>query len=167
MKEKKIKINYIILTIILIVIASSCVYCVKLYKMHKESDLSVAILNEYLNEIKLNELNDFLTENPDAFIYTCFSDEQACREFELEFKEVIIKYNLRDHVVYLNLKDIRDEYKENYKEKVKEYINNLNVNDLPVILKYTEKELIEIKKISTPADVLKFLDTYEVNYLND
>lgn len=167
MKEKKSKINYIILAAILVVIICACAYCVKLYKMHKENDLSVAILGEYLNEIKLKELNDFLTENPDAFIYTCFSDEQACREFELEFKEVIVKYNLRDHIVYLNLKDVRDEYKENYKEKVKEYITNLNVNDLPVILKYTDRELVEIKKISTTADVLKFLDTYEVNYLND
>lgn len=167
MNQKKKKINYIILAVITVVVIFACVYSIRLYKIHKENDLNIAILSEYLNEIKINELSDYLVETPDVFIYTCFSDSQKCRDFELEFKNYIVQYSLREHILYLNLKTIKDEYEENYQNKIKEYFHELNIENIPAVLIYSNGKLSKITPVIMPDDILKILDVYEVNYLND
>lgn len=167
MKDKKPKINYIILAVVLLVTVFACIYVIRLYKIHKENDLNIAILGEYLNEIKINELNDYLVENPYVFIYSCFSDSEKCRQLELEFKEVIVANDLREHLLYLNLKEIKDENPNDYGDKIKEYLPMFNVENIPAILIYMEGNLSEIKYVTSTDDILKILDMYEVNYQND
>lgn len=167
MEQKKKNANYIILAVIIVVVIFACVYLVRMYKIHKENDLNIAILNEYLNEIKINELNDYLVENPDVFIYTCFSDSQKCRDLELQFKEYIVQYSLREHLLYLNLKTIKDDNKDSYESKIKEYFPTLNMENIPAILVYSNGKLSNITYISASDDVLKLLDTHGVNYSND
>lgn len=167
MEQKKKKINYIILAVIIVAVIFACAYSIRLYKIHKENDLNIAILNEYLNEIKINELNDYLVENPDVFIYACFSDSQKCRDFELEFRNYTVQYSLREHILYLNLKTIKDEYKDDYEGKIKEYFRELNIENIPAVLIYSNGKLSKASPIYTPDDILKILDVHEVNYLND
>lgn len=167
MEQKKKRINYIILAVITVVVIFACVYSIRLYKIHKENDLNIAILSEYLNEIKINELSDYLVENPDVFIYVCFSDSQKCRDFELEFRDYIVQYNLREHILYLNLKTIKDEYKDTYEDKIKEYLQELNLENIPAILTYYNGKLSKVTPVIIPDDILKILDVHEVNYLND
>lgn len=167
MENRKPKINYIILAIILVVVLFACIYILRLYKIHKENDLSIAILSEYLGEIKIDELNDYLIDNPYVFIYTCFSDDENCRKVELDFKNTIVDYSLREHILYLNLKSIKDKYPSDYMSKIKEYFPGINVENIPAILVYTDRQLSQISYITSGDDVLKLLDMYEVNYHND
>ena len=153
--------------VILIVVVFACVYIIRLYKIHKENDLSIAILDQYLDEIKVNELGDYLLENPYVFIYTCFSDDEDCRKVELDFKEKIVNYGLREHILYLNLKNIKDEYPDNYDDKIKEYFPDINIENIPAVLVYIDGTLNKISYITNGDDVLKLLDTYEVHYHND
>ena len=159
MKNKNLKVNSVILGFLILITIFGCVYFLKSYKIHKEKDLNTPIMLDYLNEIKINELNEYTIENPNPILYVCSPNKENCREFEESFKKIIEKYDLREYILYLNANENKNELQEK--------IPTLNEKDFPTILIYNNKEIIEISKIETTDDILKLLDKYEVNYLND
>ena len=167
MNKKIPLLNYIIMVFIIIVVISVCYYAIKIYHLQKKDQLNSSILGQYLNEIKINELNDYILENEYVILYICSSEIEKCRNFENNIENYIQKLNLRENMLYLNIKTVKNEYKNNYLSKIKTYINDFDEEKIPQIVVYSQSNKVETKKIETFDDIKQILDKYEVNYLND
>lgn len=165
-KEKRLLINYIFMTLIMILIVSICLYIIKVHNINKKESFNNSILTEFLDEIKLNEIDDYILGSENTFIFVSSSDIKEYRAIEEKIKDDIVDINLREYILYLNIKNIKDEYKE-FIKKIPEFVKYSDLDNLPLILVYNFLELKEVKSINSFDDIKELFDKYGVNYLND
>lgn len=121
--NKKIK-NYAILVLLFVLGIGITLYLCKLYHVYDEYQKQTPVIRGVLSEIKEDELDHFIMENPTIIVYMCTASDMNCRSYEKDFKKLIIKKNLQEEFVYLNLSDVDqdkfvDSFNENYKFKNK------------------------------------------------
>ncbi|HOZ53721.1 MAG TPA: hypothetical protein PKY25_00045 [Bacilli bacterium] len=133
--------KYILLCLITIIVLGYILY----YNLKQEEP---SILTKYINEIKYNNINNFVIENSHVVIYATNNTKNI--NFENDLKKIIVKYNIGEKVLYyknINYKDIKSKpynktnilvfYKNN---KIKQTIStkNLTYNNLLELLKENE-----------------------------
>ncbi len=94
--------KYILLCLITITILGYILY----YNLKLEEP---SLLKEYINEIKYNNIKNFMIENSHAVIYATNNTKNI--DFEKDLKSIVIKYNISEKVLYYkntNYKDIND-----------------------------------------------------------
>ena len=165
--DKKVK-NYIILFIIFIVGILITLYLCQCYKVYSDNQKETPVIRSYLKEMSmLEELNNFILENPSSIIYTCTSKNDRCRMFEKELKNVVEKDDLYDDLVYLNVKDEElDSFISNFNKKFNYKHELVNVpafiffRDGKVNNIYQDKKdhEIEIKKLRNLIDIERQID---------
>ena len=152
MKKEEIrnipKKNYIILGIIIIVTMIIVNYFYMWYQVYEESKLNKPIMNKYMQVINLNELDDYLVENPNTIIYVSVLENKNIREFEKLFKRELKKKNIKREMLYLDItNDIKDE--EKMKSVKKKYsIDSVSIEDVPVVIVVDNGKLSQIYSIS-------------------
>ena len=67
--------------------------------------LSTSSIDNYLTEVKYDNISTHIIENSNAIIYVSNSSEDSSKKFENNFKKVIKKYNLENEIVYININD--------------------------------------------------------------
>ena len=157
MDEKKIAMkNYIIIILIFVATIGLTLYFCSCYRVYSESKKEIPIIRGTLSEITSEDLDHYIMENQSTVIYVCTASNPTCRNYEKDFKKLIIKKNLQEKIVYLNLSDVdQEEYvsqlNEKYQSKVELttkypalviFENGKIVN----VLQGTEKEKLTISK---------------------
>lgn len=134
-KEKEIPFkNYIILAVILIFTILLVVYLFNWQSIYQKNKLQEPILDKYLMVINYNELDDYLVENKEAIVYVSVLNDEKIRMFENKFKNLIIKNDLNNKVLYLNLTNESVEIN-------KKYISNLS--EVPTLIIFDEGKVVE------------------------
>lgn len=180
MKKSELKIptkNYVLASIISILTVFVLCYFVFWYKSNQEYYQNNSIMSGYLSEIKENgvieNLNNYLLDNPDSFLYVSFGNDSSVKDFEIEFKNLIDKNNISSNFIYVDLNAIED---KNFIEKIQnnffsEELKNKNIkllkqsnifvieNGKIIDVLYNSKQTINLR------DVKQILIKYEViNY---
>jgi hypothetical protein len=159
--------NYIIFAFI-VVITFALLFIIKgCYKAYKDHQLKIPIILDYVNEIKYEELNNYLVETPDFVLYTCVPHEKECREFEKKFKDVIKEHNLKDKIVYLNLDSVsEDELSKEKDERIlMAFSDSTYFNDYPKVGIFNDGVLLEDILITDKVgvdSVVQLLEEYEI-----
>ncbi|MDD7132336.1 MAG: hypothetical protein PUH84_04360 [Firmicutes bacterium] len=134
-KEKEISFkNYIILAVILIFTILLVVYLFNWQSIYQKNKLQEPILDKYLMVINYNELDDYLVENKEAIVYVSVLNDEKIRMFENKFKNLIIKNDLNNKVLYLNLTNESVEIN-------KKYLSNLS--EVPTLIIFDEGKVVE------------------------
>lgn len=134
-KEKEIPFkNYIILAVILIFTILLVVYLFNWQSIYQKNKLQESILDKYLMVINYNELDDYLVENKEAIVYVSVLNDEKIRMFENKFKNLIIKNDLNNKVLYLNLTNESVEIN-------KKYLSNLS--EVPTLIIFDEGKVVE------------------------
>lgn len=134
-KEKEISFkNYIILAVILIFTILLVVYLFNWQSIYQKNKLQKPILDKYLMVINYNELDDYLVENKEAIVYVSVLNDEKIRMFENKFKNLIIKNDLNNKVLYLNLTNESVEIN-------KKYLSNLS--EVPTLIIFDEGKVVE------------------------
>lgn len=110
-KEKKIipiK-NYIILFIIMVVTLLLCSYFSSWYKTNEEANMQKGIMSENLMQIKIEELDNYILENPHKIIYLSSSKDESLKSYENKIYDYIIDNNLGESFIYIDTSDIEVE----------------------------------------------------------
>lgn len=139
--------NYIFLGIIILITLLLLFYFYLWYLTYEESKLNNEIMDRYLQVINYNELEDYLLENKDAFVYVSVLEDKKTRNFEINFKQTIIDNSLKKEILYLDLTEI---YNNENKISIanKEYnIDNKNISNVPCILVFKDGNLTKIYDI--------------------
>lgn len=95
-----------ILLIILCTLTLLVLYvAIRLNSNRKHSLLLNSNIKGYLSEIKYEEIESHIKENPDVIIYVSNSSQNESIKFEKTFKDVIKKYNLENEIIYININE--------------------------------------------------------------
>ena len=95
MKERNIPLkNYLILLLLMIVTIFIVFYLSSWYNTSKEYYQNNSILSEYLPELKTEEIDSFLIDNPEVVIYYASAKDENIKAFERDFKKLIEKINI-------------------------------------------------------------------------
>ncbi len=166
-KDKKLIKNYIILVVIFILVVLLMMYISRWYRVYSEYEKQTPIIRGTLTyEITSNDFEPYIAENPTSVIYMCTSSSDSCRNFEVEFKKYIQKYNLQNTIIYLNLSDTNTtEFVNNFNEKYN-YKLKLTEN-YPALVEFTDGKvtsLIEGSEDNT-LTISKVDDFMKINYI--
>ena len=98
--------NYVILGLIFIIIVALVLYFCNLYHVYDNHQREIPVIRDTLFEIQPDELDHYIMENPTTIIYMCTASNENCRDYERELKKLVVKENLQDEIIYLNLSNI-------------------------------------------------------------
>lgn len=139
--------NYIILAIVILISLLLVFYFYLWYLTYEESKLNSQIIDRYLQVINYNELDNYIQENKNAYIYVSVLENQEIRDFELKFKTLVIDKSLKDSILYLDLTNVYND-KKTLQSAQKEYsLEKKNISNVPCILVFKNGYLDEIYDI--------------------
>ena len=118
MKEKTKKlilfIALCVLTIFILIVA------LRINDNRKNNALSSSKISNYLTEVKYENINDYVSEEPVTVIYVSNSSDEKTINFDKLLIPIIRKYNLNSQIVYININNtnIQDPFYQNSPELV-------------------------------------------------
>ena len=159
MKREIPKKNYFIVLAIGAVTIAVVLYVATLYKNTKFND-EKSVISDYLFNINVEELDNYLLENPDVVIYWANSEDLENAKFEKKLKKFIIKKDLQKQFIFLEVKGIED---KTILDVEKKYLTkNASLNNYPLILIVKDGKINEVIKSSQNIDI----DYLEEKFMN-
>lgn len=151
MSKKKIPTkNYICLTLIIICTIAITYYLYLWLVAYKELDTQ-SILEQHLQVINYNDINNYVIENNDSFLYITNKNKDYSK-FENDLYNLIKKYNLFQDVLYL---DISDNIKNgNFT------INNFTFKQYPIFVLYDDGNITSIYDIKANSFDIEKIEMY-------
>ena len=149
MKKIPLK-NYFILGIILASSIFIVLYINKLYLSTKNND---NILNGFIKEIKIQEIDNYIIENPNFIIYLGYKNNDN-KSFEKKFKKLVTKYDLQKDIVFIDISQFND---ETFNKFCKKYADKLLEKDSSLIIVDNQKviDVLDITKGNNDIELVK------------
>ncbi len=98
--------NYLILFLILVFTVLLVFYARGWYNTSKEYYAKNSAIKDVTREINENELYSISVENPKFILYTSSGVDGGVKPFESKLKSLIIKNDMSDDILYLNLDNV-------------------------------------------------------------
>ena len=151
--------NYFVLFVILMGTFLLLFYLYSWFDKYEETLLSKRILDKYMSVINVNEIDDYLVENPDTILYVSELNNNKIREFEKLLKNKYKNNQINNTILYLDVTDISEKDKKYLEYKY--YFNNMNILNVPCLVVFKNGLVSSIYNIENENDIDKF-----VNYVN-
>ena len=153
--------NYIILGLIFIVSITISLYISSWYKMTEELKTAPSIFTKYSLELKLEELDTYLVENPNTIIYL---SNKSDKKIEKEVYNYIYETKLINDFIYINLK----EYSESEITSLLKSISKIKIyNNYPNIYMTEDSKitssLLQKDEKMTISKVKKYIEKETTN----
>lgn len=149
MKKIPLK-NYFILGMILASSIFIVLYINKLYLSTKNND---NILNGFIKEIKIQEIDNYIIENPNFIIYLGYKSNDN-KSFEKKFKKLVTKYDLQRDIVFIDINQFNDVA---FNEFCNKYAGELLNKDSSLIIIDNQKviDVLDITKENSDIELVK------------
>lgn len=154
--------NYFYLIIMIVAVVFVTFMIFEINKDYQNRKLETSYLENYISEVKLEDLKNILTEpSSELFILVTKTNDEAVYNLESDLKKVIKRYDLRDNFIYIDYTKNENNLNE---------LNNVfgsELKTIPALLYFKNGELA--KSIDSSIDMLnstdleQILDEYEVN----
>lgn len=129
MKKIPLK-NYVILGILLISSVIIVLIINNWLSSLNEQEKEKSIVAEIIHEIKTDDIDDYMLENPDFIIYMASRDNCTNIKFEKKFKKFLIDNDLEKGTVFINLDEIDS---KTYSQFIKKYYGVLQSSSRKII----------------------------------
>jgi hypothetical protein len=165
---KKYK-NIITLTTIFVLTIIGCIYALNWHSVYKKNLTNSTIITDYIHELKAEEFSNYIGDNPFAVVYFGVMGDDNCRRFENDFKKYILKNNLQETIVYINVSNLNN---GNLGEQLDKIYNvkvlrneNKYLRDVPAVAVYNYAVLSDfVSDVNlTTSKVDKLLSKYDFN----
>lgn len=157
--------NYIILGIIIIFTLLLCSYFSSWYKTNEEANLKKGIMSENLMQIKIEELDNYMQENPNKIIYLSSSNDEEIKSYENKLYNYIIDNNLSNLFIYIDTSEIEIEKLVSILEKNSVIKGNIDYSISPNIYIVKEGKITEVlyyqKEKINSKDAIKYISKNE------
>lgn len=121
--------NYIVLTLIALGVIVLCFVFMNMYNKNNK-DIYESVVKDIINEIKYEDLDNYLQENPEVVLYINDSSKKNSN-IEENLKDLIVENNIQQYVVYI--------------EKDNSIVEKLNLNsNSPIFIAYKDGKMVEI-----------------------
>ncbi len=133
-KERSLFKRYLILIFIFILSMGLVIYLCKWYKVYEDYQKEIPVIRDTLSEITDVDLEHYILDNPSTIIYMCTASNETCRDFEKDFKKLVLKKEYTDSIVYLNLSGLEQEkFVSDFNNKYK-FKNKLTINYPAIVI---------------------------------
>jgi len=107
--------NYMITVVIIL---STIVLTFVLANSYKNKYRKTSEMYNYLSEIKINEIESYLFENPSIIIY--FADKYNLNndDKEIKLKKIINELNVYNYFIYLDINDVDESFFKKISKKI-------------------------------------------------
>lgn len=141
----------LLLVIIFAITVLICSYFISWHNTYEEHNINKSIISENISEVSSEELNSYMIENPNTFIYFGMPEDDKTKTFEKEFRGTINRYYLKDKVVYVNSNNVNlNLFKENISAPVIIYFEDGKLLDY---ISYDNNQMIN-------KTIIKFFRLY-------
>lgn len=151
--------NYVILGIILVASIFLVCYFYWWFHIYDENRLNTPIMDKYLQVINYNELDSYLSENGSAIIYVSVLGNETVRDFEDDFRDVILDYSLKNDILYM---DLSDELSSNIGEGIYS-LYGIDSSNVPCIMVFEDGKLVDVYDIVSHDYRVKKVQKYLVS----
>lgn len=135
--------NYLILALIFIAATAVTIYLCSVYNVYQEDKLQVPVIRGTLSEITSEELDPYISENPTVMMYICTASNETCRKYEKSLKKYIVREELQERMVYLNITtEEAEKFADSFNEK---YTTSLKLKDrYPALIIFEEGKVTHL-----------------------
>lgn len=125
--------NYVILFMLAIITIIVTLLLANKYNKNLQYNLSVNNNMSFLSQIKIDEIDNYIMDNPESIIYMSSSNNTKLDELEEKLKKYIISNNYNKNIVYLNAYELQESKFNKFKEKYfsESIKNNVTLNNQP------------------------------------
>lgn len=150
--------NYIIMLFIVVVLVFSVFLLRNIYLTREDNKLNELVLEYVLtNKIMINELDNYIDENPDTVMYIGVGKDEVSRKFEKSIKKYIVKNELSNEIIYLNL--FEEEVDGFFDSFNKKYVTDEKIEFYPLVISFKDGEVNKIlQKDVNKENFIKFID---------
>lgn len=136
--------NYAFLILIIVFTILITLYLSYIYSNKSKS---VSEIYKYANVITYNDMDEYISENPDCIVYVGNKYNLDYTEFEKKLINVLDEYHLKDNFVFINVNNkIITKINKDYKVVLK-------INKIPYILIFVNGKIFEYNQISFDSNV--------------
>lgn len=128
--------NYIVLLVMILLVITVTLLLVNAYN---NRDKKTSTIYNFLPEIKTNELDSYLFENPSIIIYISDKYNLDNEEIEIKMQNKITELNVYNYFVYLDINNIDSEFLENFNKK---YDASINITKIPMLIVINDGKVI-------------------------
>lgn len=152
--------NYVLLILLFVVTVAIVLFACDIYNSRSVKQYE-SVMNNFITEIKLDDLNGYTLENSNVVIYISDKTNSSLQEVEEDYKKLLTDYNLQNYFVYLdvstNTVDVVTTFEEKYKIK-------LDSENLPNLVVITDGEVVDLYTAKTfnKTEIITFLEKNEV-----
>lgn len=161
MKSKNVSIprrNYIIFFIMLVFTIALTLVFRNWYNLNKDLNQKNTIMSKFLVSVNEEEFSNYIMENNNVLIYLASSKDESLEEFELQLKTMLIKYNLQEQIIFIDLSQVDNTFftslTENYFSDNLKNIKLSNFNNILIMengkinaILYTKQTKINIEDV--------------------
>ncbi len=165
MEKRKIPMkNYLLFALLAIVSVILVFYLGKWYQTTSNFQTEKSSILSVISEIRLEEMDNYLMENPNGLLFISAGNDEEIKDYENMLKEIIMEYDLRDEILYLDQNSIND-----HRAFVQKYFSDgmQSINfETPNLILFQDGKVIDVLKLGTTVlgkeETLQFLRKYEV-----
>lgn len=106
--------NYIILAVAILFTVLAVFYMRGWYITTKEYYDNNSVIIDTVSEINNDEIGNYATDNPNFVLYVSSGSNADIKPFEKKLKKFILKNDLRNNILYLNLENVNIDEFNNY-----------------------------------------------------
>lgn len=146
MKRDIPKKNYLIVALMTIIIVALVLYLAKLYT-NSNTDQKHSLMSNYLSNVTVQELDNYLLENPNIIIYWADNEDTSNTKFEKKLKKYIVEHDLQRNLIFVSTNNLT---KEDTDKIANKYLNselknkNVNLDIKPNLIIVEEGKIVEI-----------------------
>lgn len=146
MKRDIPKKNYLIVALITMVIVVLVLYLAKLYT-NSNTDQKHSLMSNYLSNVTIQELDNYLLENPNIIIYWADNEDTSNIKFEKKLKKYIVNHDLQRNFIFVSTNNLS---KEDTDKIANKYLNselknkNITLEINPNLIIVEEGEIVEV-----------------------
>lgn len=118
-KQRKIPAkNYLLLILLFAVTIFIVAYLANAYKAREEYKLKNSTMGEIVEEIKTDEVSNYIIDNPNIMIYFSSTIDKKVKKFEKEFRKYIVNEELSTKIIYVDTNEIKtDEFYNDFSNR--------------------------------------------------
>ena len=109
--------NYIIFILLVILTVGLTFKIRSWYQLNQDLNKKNTIMSQFLSSVNEKEFDYYTLEHSNVIIYLASSKDETLEDFELDLKKSLIDYNLKDHTIFIDLKQVDNDFFDNFKEK--------------------------------------------------
>lgn len=135
--------NYVIMLSIVIVLVFGVFLLRNIYLTREDNKLNELVLEDVLtNKLMINEVYNYIDENPDTIMYVGVGRDEVSRKFEKSIKKYIVKNELNNEIIYLNL--FEEEVSDFFSDFNKKYKFSENIEFYPLVISFKDGEVNKV-----------------------